>query len=80
MTITSMTTKGRIVIPSAIRKRLKIGAGTRFAVAELGGKVIFQPLTADYFDQVAGIVPSKGQLLKKLFRERRREEKLEDAL
>ena len=78
MTITSMTTKGQIVIPSSIRKRLKLTQATRLCIVESGGKVILQPVTADYFDQVAGIVPSKGQLLKDLLQERRREQERED--
>lgn len=78
MTITSITTKGQIVIPSAIRKRLNITRATRLCIVESEGKVILQPVTEDYLDQVAGIVPSKGQMLKELLEERRQEEKRED--
>jgi AbrB family looped-hinge helix DNA binding protein len=78
MTITSMTTKGQIVIPSAIRKRLNITRATRLCIVESEGRVILQPVTEDYFDQVAGIVPSKGQMLKDLLQERRREKERED--
>ena len=73
-----MTTKGQVVIPSAIRKRLKITRATRLCIVESEGKVILQPVTEDYFDQVAGIVPSKGQMLKDLLEERRQEKERED--
>lgn len=78
MTITSVTVKGQVVIPSAIRKRLNIKQGTRLCILESGGKVILQPITEDYFDEVAGVLNSKGQLLKDLLEERRKEKARED--
>ncbi len=78
MTITSMTTKGQVVIPSAIRKRLNITRATRLCIVESEGKVILQPITEDYFDQMAGIVPSKGQMLKDLLQARRQEKDREE--
>jgi antitoxin PrlF len=78
MTITSVTSKGQVVIPSMIRKRLNIKQGTRLCILESGGKVILQPITTDYFDQMAGIVNSQGRLLKDLLLERREEKERED--
>ena len=78
MTITSMTTKGQVVIPSAIRKRLNITQKTPLCILESGGKVILQPMTEDYFEQAAGILNAKGGLLKDFLEERRREKERED--
>jgi AbrB family looped-hinge helix DNA binding protein len=78
MTITSMTTKGQIVIPAAIRRRLNITRATRLCIVESEGKVILQPVTEDYLDRVAGVCNSKGQLLKDLLQERHREKAREE--
>lgn len=78
MTITSVTVKGQVVIPSAIRKRLNIKQGTRLCVVESGGKVILQPMNENYLDQVAGVLRTKGRLLKDLLEERRKEKQRED--
>lgn len=77
MTYTSITTKGQVVIPSMIRKRLNLKIGTRFCVSESGGKIVLQPLTADYFDRVAGILADKGDLVKALLAERKKEKERE---
>lgn len=78
MTITSMTTKGQIVIPAAIRKHLNITQATRLCITESGGKVILQPLTEAYFDQAAGILRDQGSLLKDFLKERQLEKERED--
>lgn len=78
MTITTMTTKGQIVIPAAIRRHLNITPATRLSITESGGKVILQPLTEAYFDQVAGILNTKGSLLSDFLKERQLEKERED--
>ena len=74
MTTASVTAKGQVVIPSRIRKHLNIKAGTRLVVLEEGNKITFQPLNKDYFEQFAGILRSKKDLVKELQKERRNEE------
>ena len=44
MTATTITTKGQIVIPSRIRKHLKIKAGMRIVLREQGNKIIVEPV------------------------------------
>jgi len=78
MTTAIVTAKGQVVIPSKIRHRLKIKAGTRFCVAEKGDKIIFQPLTEDYFERMSGVLDTKGRLTKAILGEREKEKRTED--
>ncbi len=78
MTMAVVTTKGQIVIPSKIRKHLNIKKGTRLGVTEKGGRVVLQPLTSEYFENMAGILKTRGQLTRAIFQERVKEKALED--
>lgn len=78
MTSTVVTTKGQVVIPSKIRKRLNLKKGTRLSVTERGNRVILQPLTDEYFSAMAGILPTKGKLTRDLLAERARDRARED--
>jgi len=73
MITTTVSTKGRIVIPSQIRQRLKIKRGTKLCIAEKGDQIVFQPLTEEYFEKMAGILSTKGKLSKALLEERKKE-------
>jgi len=79
MTTAIVTTKGQIVIPSAIRRHLKIKNGTKLHVSEEGDKIILQPLTSDYFEKMAGVLNTKGKLTKALLEERAKEKRREDS-
>ena len=70
MTTTIVTTKGQIVIPSKIRQRLKIKKGTRLYIEERGNELILKPVTPEYFERIAGVLPTKGKLSKALLEER----------
>lgn len=78
MTTTIVTTKGQIVIPSRIRRHLQIKQGTKLFVEERDGELILKPLSAQYFNRVAGILNTKGKLSKTLLTERVRERERED--
>jgi len=73
-----VTTKGQIVIPSKIRRRYNLKKGTKVSITEENDKIILQPLTEEYFEQMAGILNSKGKLTRSLLEERKREQNLED--
>ena len=77
MTITTITSKGQIVIPSSIRKRLKIKSGMRFAVQEHGNKIVVEPIGEKYFDQFAGILKGTNAT-QELLKERRRQKEKEN--
>ena len=78
MTTTIVTSKGQIVIPSKIRRRLNIKKGTKLCIVEKGDQLILQPLTEDYFEKMAGILNTKGKLTKAILEERIKEKELEE--
>lgn len=77
MTTAVVTTKGQIVIPSKIRQRLKIRRGTKLYIEERGNELILKPVTAEYFERIAGALPTKGKLSKALLEERAKDKKRE---
>ena len=77
MTISVMTTKGQIVIPSRIRRRLNIKSGTKIYIEERGDEIILKPVTSAYFENIAGILDTKGKLSKALLEERARDKERE---
>lgn len=74
---TSITSKGQVVIPSAIRRRFGIKQGTRFTleVDEAAGRIILIPITREYVESQRGRFRGKG-LLKALAGEKNREREL----
>ncbi|HBR15847.1 MAG TPA: AbrB family transcriptional regulator [Candidatus Omnitrophica bacterium] len=68
-----VTTKGQIVIPSRIRKKLNIKKGTRLYIEEKGDALIIKPVTSEYFSRMAGVLGTKGKLTKALLEERVRD-------
>ena len=50
----TFTTKGQLVIPAAIRRKLGIEEGTRATVREEGGKIIIHPVTPAYVRSLRG--------------------------
>lgn len=77
MTTTIVTTKGQIVIPSKIRHRLKIKRGTKLYIEERGNELILKPVTPEYFERIAGVLPTKGKLSKALLEERAKDKERE---
>ena len=65
-----VTTKGQLVIPSRLRRRLGIKEGTKIAFEERSGEVVIRPLTRAYFESCAGMLASKGAAMKSLLDER----------
>ena len=78
MTTITATTRGRIVIPSRISRRLNIKKGTKLCLVEKGDQLILQPLTNDYFEKMAGVLNTKGKGTKAILEERHKEKELEE--
>ena len=72
-----VTTKGQVVIPAGIRKRLNIKKGTRLYIEEKGDEVVLRPVTPAYLDKIAGVLQTEGRLSKSLLKERARDKKRE---
>ena len=57
-----VTTKGQVVIPARLRKRLKIKKGTLVAFTEDNGRLILQPVTAEFIASLKGSLKGGGAL------------------
>jgi AbrB family looped-hinge helix DNA binding protein len=71
---TTTTSKGQIVIPSSIRRKLSIKEGTRIQIEldEKAKEIILKPITRDYVHGLRGKFRGKG-LMKTLMAEKKRE-------
>ena len=71
-----VTAKGQIVIPAKLRRKHGIKKGTPVSFFERGTEIVLQPLTDDYFRSLMGILGKKGNVLKALMEEKKREREL----
>lgn len=71
---TVATSKGQVVIPSKIRRKLGIGEGTyiRIDLDEANKRIILTPITREYVHSLRGKYKGRG-LLKALIAEKKRE-------
>ncbi len=74
---TTATSKGQIVIPSSIRRKLSIKEGTRIQIEldEKAKEIILKPITREYVHSLRGKFRGKG-LMKGLMAEKKREREL----
>jgi AbrB family looped-hinge helix DNA binding protein len=76
-----ITAKGRLTVPSRIRRQLGIKPGTRINFVEEGERIIFQPVTREYISSFCGIFkfkPGEKSVVQELLAERRAEKEKED--
>jgi AbrB family looped-hinge helix DNA binding protein len=63
--VTSVSTKGQVVLPKAVRDQLNWDTGTRLSVEQTADGVLLRPLTIPFPstnpDDVFGCLPYKGQ-------------------
>ena len=71
-----VTVKGQVVVPASIRRKFGIKKGTKIAFIEQNGKLILQPLDKNYFESMAGILGTSGDMLKGLMEDKKREREL----
>lgn len=62
--------KGQVVIPAKIRQKFGIKKGTQVRLYERNGEIVLQPITDEYIRSMAGILGTKGKLLKALMKEK----------
>lgn len=74
---TTATSKGQIVIPSSVRRKLGIKEGTRIQIEirEGANEIILKPITREYVHSLRGRFKGKG-LLKALMAEKEKERQL----
>ena len=74
-----VTTKGQLVIPARIRRKLGIKPGTKVCFVERGGEILFQPVTKEYIRSVCGMLKSTTSVTHELLTERRKDKEREEA-
>ena len=74
--VSTVTTKGQLVIPSKLRRKYSIREGTRVAFLEEENRIILQPLTPEFVSSLRGCLNKESAALDILLEERRRERKL----
>jgi AbrB family looped-hinge helix DNA binding protein len=74
MTIT-VSAKGQMVIPAAIRKRYGIKSQGKVELVDLGKEIVIVPIKQDALKESRGVL--KGITTLDLIRQRRKERKLE---
>jgi AbrB family looped-hinge helix DNA binding protein len=74
---TIATTKGQIVIPSAVRRKFGITEGTRIQIEvdEQNYRIILKPITPEYIRSLRGSLKG-NRAMKALVEERQREKTL----
>jgi AbrB family looped-hinge helix DNA binding protein len=76
-----ITAKGRLTVPSRIRRRFGIKPGTRLNFVEEGDRIIFQPVTREYISSFCGIFkqkPGEKSVVQELLDDRRNEREKEN--
>jgi AbrB family looped-hinge helix DNA binding protein len=73
--ITTVSTKGQLVIPAEMRESLGIEPGSRIAVMLQGTRIILEPVSERLVDETRGLLAGGPSLSALLQTERRREGK-----
>ena len=73
MLTTTVTTKGQVVIPAPLRKKLRLEKGSKLTVSEREGKIILEVLGKDPIAGGRGMLTTRGAVLKQLMQDREAE-------
>jgi AbrB family looped-hinge helix DNA binding protein len=74
--VSTLTTKGQLVIPSKVRRKYGMRKGTRVAIIEEESRIILQPLTREYIRRLRGSLKGEPSALKFLKEGRVQDRKL----
>jgi len=74
--VSTVTSKGQLVIPARLRRKFGIHKGTRVALVEQDHHIILQPITREFIRSLQGSLKGGPSALKILLRERKREREL----
>jgi AbrB family looped-hinge helix DNA binding protein len=74
--VSTVTTKGQLVIPSKLRRKYSIKEGTQVAFLEQENRLVLQPLTAQFIRSLRGSLRGEPSALKALLDDRKRERRL----
>jgi AbrB family looped-hinge helix DNA binding protein len=73
--VSTVTTKGQLVVPSKLRRKYGIRKGTRVVFLEEDNRLILQPLTKDFIESLCGSLKG-SRALDYLFEERKKDRAL----
>ena len=73
-----VTSKGQLVIPAKIRRKLGIKPGTKICFVEREDEVLFQPMTKEHIRNLAGMLKSTISATGELLKERKLDKERED--
>ena len=77
MILTTVSSRGQVILPSRLRKKNNIEKGTKFIIETKDNKIILIPVNRDFFEKLSGSISfRKGKLLKALSREKEKEKRL----
>lgn len=74
--VSTVTTKGQLVIPAKLRRKYSIRKGTQVAFVEEENRLVLQPLTPEFVRSLRGSLKADPSALKLLLEERKRERHL----
>ncbi len=74
-----VTSKGQLVIPARLRRRIGIKPGTRVCFIERGNEIIFQPVTKEYIRNLCGSLKSETSVTAELLKERAKDKEREEG-
>ena len=74
--VSTVTTKGQLVIPSKLRRKYAIRKGTQVAFVEEENRLVLQPLTAEFIRSLRGSLKGEPSAMKVLLEDRKREREL----
>ena len=74
-----VTTRGRIVIPARLRRKLGIKPGTKVCFIEHGSEILFQSLTKQYIRSLCGMLKDTTSATADLLIEGKKNQEREQA-
>jgi AbrB family looped-hinge helix DNA binding protein len=74
--VSTVTTKGQLVIPSKLRRKYSIKEGTQVAFLEQENRLVLQPLTPEFIRSLRGCLGKDSSALKSLLEDRKRDRDL----
>jgi bifunctional DNA-binding transcriptional regulator/antitoxin component of YhaV-PrlF toxin-antitoxin module len=68
-----VTVTGRVLIPSKLRRKLRIEGGIQGCRYDRDGEIVIRPIVDTYVREMAGMTRTNGRLLKGLLKAKARE-------
>jgi AbrB family looped-hinge helix DNA binding protein len=79
MDVAYISTKGRLVIPARIRRKLGIKPGTKVCFVERGNDILFQPVTREVIRSMSGMLKCATSVTEELLEERKKDREHEES-